>query len=61
MAFLEPAPGFTLSEDEVRESVSGRLARFKIPKRYVIDPALPRTASGKIDKPALKARALEST
>ncbi len=61
VAFLEPAPGFTLSEDEVRESVSGRLARFKIPKRYVIDPALPRTASGKIDKPALKARALEST
>ncbi len=57
VAFLEPLPDAHLDEATLRAFIDGRLARFKIPKRYVIEAALPRTASGKIDKPALKQRA----
>jgi len=33
-----------------------RVAKYKVPKTLRIEPALPRTASGKVDKPALRAR-----
>lgn len=35
-----------------------RLARFKVPKRYVVVDALPKNASGKVIKPAVRARLL---
>lgn len=60
-AFLEPSPGAELRAETVRAWLDGKLARYKIPKIYVFDPALPRTASGKIDKPALRARAVART
>ncbi|WP_432430916.1 AMP-binding enzyme, partial [Streptomyces reticuliscabiei] len=41
-----------LDADEVLASLSGRLAKYKIPKSVVIADELPRTASGKL----LKAR-----
>lgn len=55
-AFLEPIAGAELDAEAIRAFLAGRLARFKIPKRYLIEPSLPRTASGKIDKALLKAR-----
>lgn len=46
-----------LTSDLVREHVSGRLAAYKTPTEVLIeaDP-LPRTATGKVDKRALRAR-----
>ena len=55
-AFLEPVPGVSLDAEAVKAWLSGRLARFKIPKHYVVEASLPRTASGKIDKALLKGR-----
>jgi fatty-acyl-CoA synthase len=52
-AFVEPAPGAELRGDDLLRWLDGRLARFKIPKRVTVLDALPRTGSGKIDKPAL--------
>jgi len=43
--------------DEIRESLSGRLARFKIPTAIrLTDGDLPRTATGKILKRELRER-----
>jgi fatty-acyl-CoA synthase len=58
VAFLEPLPGAALSEDQLRSWVDGRLARYKIPRRFLVEAELPRTASGKVDKAALRQRAL---
>ncbi|MFT4627568.1 MAG: fatty-acyl-CoA synthase [Myxococcota bacterium] len=52
-AFIEPERGCQVTESALRDHLSGQLARFKLPKSYVIAAALPRTGSGKIDKPAL--------
>lgn len=46
--------GATLTEDELRSHLDGRLARYKIPKSLVIVDDLPRTASGKIRKADLR-------
>lgn len=53
-AFIEPEPGATLDAEALRAALEGRLARFKIPKQLFLHDALPRTASGKIDKTALR-------
>ncbi|MED5371381.1 MAG: long-chain fatty acid--CoA ligase [Myxococcota bacterium] len=52
-AFIEPRPGASLAATELRAFLDGKLARYKLPKSYVVQAALPRTASGKIDKQAL--------
>jgi fatty-acyl-CoA synthase len=57
-AFVEPEPGVQLDPEAIREALQGRLARFKRPKLITVREALPRTASGKIDKTALKQEAL---
>ncbi len=54
-AFLEARPGQEVAAEGVRRFLDGRLARYKLPKRIEILSELPRTASGKIDKVALKA------
>jgi fatty-acyl-CoA synthase len=43
-----------LSEDQLREHLDGRLARYKIPKSVIFVDDLPRTASGKIRKAELR-------
>jgi fatty-acyl-CoA synthase len=48
-AGTEPA----LAEAQMREFLSGRLARYKQPRRYVFLGELPKTALGKVQKPAL--------
>ncbi len=54
-AFVEPAAGTQLDAAAVHAFLNGKLARFKLPKEIAILPALPRTASGKVDRPALRA------
>jgi fatty-acyl-CoA synthase len=46
--------GFQLTGDDVINHLSGRVARYKIPKSVVIVDDLPRTASGKIRKADLR-------
>jgi fatty-acyl-CoA synthase len=53
-AFVEPQPGVQLDAEAVRGFCDGRLARFKLPKSVHILEMLPRTASGKIDRVALR-------
>lgn len=53
-AFIEARPGQTVTEADLRGFLDGKLARFKLPKALFILDALPRTASGKLDKTALR-------
>ncbi|MFJ7153940.1 long-chain fatty acid--CoA ligase [Streptomyces sp. NPDC101118] len=47
-------PGARAGEDELLGHLRGRLAKYKIPKSLVLAHDLPRTASGKIVKPAVR-------
>jgi len=55
VAFVVTDPAAVeLNEESVRESLTGRLASFKIPRRVYFVDQLPRTATGKIRKDALR-------
>jgi fatty-acyl-CoA synthase len=58
MAFVQPSPGTRLDGAAVVAGLAGRLARFKIPRHVRVSDALPLTASGKLDRVALRAEAL---
>src|SRR5205085_8101249 len=46
-----------LTERELRQFLDGRIAKFKIPERFIFsDEPLPRLGTGKIDRRALKAQ-----
>ncbi|QES10126.1 long-chain-fatty-acid--CoA ligase [Streptomyces venezuelae] len=47
-------PGARADADELLGHLRGRLAKYKIPTSVVLTDALPRTASGKVVKPALR-------
>jgi malonyl-CoA/methylmalonyl-CoA synthetase len=53
-ALVVPRAGVTLDEGTVLAGLQGRLAKFKLPKRVLIVPELPRNAMGKIEKTALR-------
>jgi fatty-acyl-CoA synthase len=55
-AFVTPKPEAALDEPAVIAWCRAHLARFKVPKRVIFGP-LPKTATGKIQKFALRARA----
>jgi fatty-acyl-CoA synthase len=57
-AYVIPVPGQSITPDEVIAHCTARLAKFKVPKTAVITDAIPRTASGKVQKHILKERAL---
>ena len=46
--------GASLTEEQLRSHLEGRLARYKIPKSVVFVEEMPRTASGKIRKVELR-------
>jgi fatty-acyl-CoA synthase len=54
-AFLVAQPGVVIDEQVVRRHLEHNLARFKLPKSYLVVDALPRTASGKVRKAELRA------
>jgi fatty-acyl-CoA synthase len=60
-AFVVAAPGKTVTQDQVLTRCAARLAKFKVPARVVIASALPRTASGKVQKHLLRASSGKST
>ena len=54
MALVVPRPGETITLEEIETFCSDKLARFKTPKRVAELDELPRTATGKILKRALR-------
>ncbi len=54
-AAVVPAAGATIGEDELRDFLADRLARFKLPERvWFLDEPLPRNANGKFVKRQLR-------
>jgi len=54
VAFVAPNDGVRLDEKSLQQFVRGKLADYKVPRRVTILPALPRNATGKILKNALR-------
>jgi malonyl-CoA/methylmalonyl-CoA synthetase len=52
---IVPKPGAQLSEQDIIAHVKARLANYKVPKRVVFVPQLPRNAMGKVLKNELRA------
>ena len=57
LAFVSPAEGKQVEEKALLQFVREKLADYKVPKRVVIMAALPRNATGKILKTALRQQA----
>ena len=55
-AIVTVRDGVTVTTEQVREFLDGKLARYKIPRNVVVVDELPRTASGKVRKADLRAR-----
>jgi fatty-acyl-CoA synthase len=55
-AVVVPRAGVEVDPAELLAFLDGRIARYKIPKSVVFASALPRTASGKVLKSALRSR-----
>ncbi|MBI4832716.1 MAG: acyl--CoA ligase [Candidatus Lindowbacteria bacterium] len=53
-AFVMPIPGQEVAEEELRSLCKGKLANFKVPRRYFVRTLLPLLPNGKINKVALK-------
>jgi long-chain acyl-CoA synthetase len=53
-AVVQPQPGATLSEAEVKAFLRGLIAGYKVPKRVDFHAELPREDSGKIFKRKLR-------
>jgi malonyl-CoA/methylmalonyl-CoA synthetase len=56
VAAIVLAPGASLTEQAVIDHVKSKLANFKVPKRVVFLPELPRNAMGKVLKADLRAK-----
>lgn len=57
IALVEARPGERLDPGRVRNELTAGLAAFKVPARIQIVAALPRTASGKVDREAARSLA----
>lgn len=53
-AFIVARPGRVLDPADLASHCGARIARFKVPKEFLLTEALPRTASGKIQKHILR-------
>jgi len=53
-AMIQPHPGQELTAAALRAHLADRLANYKIPKRVLIAPELPKLPVGKIDKAAVR-------
>jgi len=56
--YVIAAPGHALTPEQIIAHCRNRLARFKVPKSVAVTDAVPRTASGKVQKHLLRQRAL---
>jgi long-chain acyl-CoA synthetase len=53
-AVVQPSPGVSLTEPEVKAFLRGQMAGYKVPKRVDFHAELPREDSGKIFKRKLR-------
>lgn len=53
-AFVVPAPGASLSPEQVIAHCKAQLAGYKVPKSVILTDSIPRTASGKVQKHLLR-------
>ena len=53
-AAVVPRSGAALSEQAILSALTGRIAKFKTPKRVILVDSLPRNAMGKVQKAALR-------
>ena len=60
LAFVSVNDGATVDEKAVQQFIREKLADYKVPKRVIVLPALPRNPTGKILKTALRQIARES-
>jgi fatty-acyl-CoA synthase len=60
-AFVIPAPGTTLDADDLARYCREHLAGFKVPRAWYAESSFPLTASGKVQKFALRERAQSRT
>ena len=58
VAYVAAAEGETLNEKAILQHIRNKLADYKVPKKVVFLPALPRNATGKILKTVLRQQAL---
>jgi malonyl-CoA/methylmalonyl-CoA synthetase len=55
LALVVPKPGAVLDVEAMLAQLKGRIAAFKVPKRMVVVPELPRNSMGKVQKNLLRA------
>lgn len=60
VALVVPDAGITLSPAGIRDEISGRAAKFKVPKKIIFVDELPRNAMGKVQKDVLRKRYSET-
>jgi len=53
VAIIDPKPGMTLTEEEIKEFYQAHLPKYKWPRRIIFDK-VPRNPAGKIEKPKLR-------
>jgi malonyl-CoA/methylmalonyl-CoA synthetase len=54
VAVVVPRPGATLDEGAIGAALKSRIAAYKVPKRVVVVPELPRNQMGKVQKNLLR-------
>jgi acyl-CoA synthetase (AMP-forming)/AMP-acid ligase II len=54
VAFVVAKPGYTIDADTLLEHARRVLAKFKLPRAFIVKDELPRTAIGKVDKLQLR-------
>jgi long-chain acyl-CoA synthetase len=59
VAFVSPCDGAQLEEKSLHQHIRAKLADYKVPRRIVIIPALPKNATGKVLKTVLRETALK--
>ncbi|MBV9625353.1 MAG: long-chain-fatty-acid--CoA ligase [Acidobacteria bacterium] len=53
-AFIVPVNGMIIDEAELKEFARSKMAHFKVPAAFTFVPALPKTATGKVQKYVLR-------
>ena len=53
-AFVVVKPGTSVTEDAIMAALGGQLAKFKLPKRVIVLPELPRNTMGKVQKSLMR-------
>jgi long-chain acyl-CoA synthetase len=56
VAYVVPHAGQSVTMEEIHQFLDGQLARYKWPSRLVLTDAIPKTATGKVNRAALRVK-----